>query len=200
MKILIAEDDPVSLKVLQLSLENAGHSVLTATDGETAWASFQSDPVRIVISDWMMPNCDGIQLCKRIRQSGKPDYTYFILLTAIHTGRDNLRTAMDAEVDDFLAKPLDREMILMRLRVAERILDFTTQLRRLKELIPICMYCKRVRDDSDYWQQVESYIHAHTGSNFSHGICPECYTREFGNLSRPHRSSLSQESQSPETL
>ncbi|MEY5016054.1 MAG: hypothetical protein RIS92_2412 [Verrucomicrobiota bacterium] len=200
MKILIAEDDPVSLKVLQLSLENAGHSVLTATDGETAWAAFQNDPVRIVISDWMMPNCDGIQLCKRIRQSGKPDYTYFILLTAIHTGRDNLRTAMDAEVDDFLPKPLDREMILMRLRVAERILDFTTQLRRLKELIPICMYCKRVRDDSDYWQQVESYIHAHTGSNFSHGICPECYTREFGNLSRPHRSTLSQDSQPPETL
>jgi CheY-like chemotaxis protein len=200
MKILIAEDDPVSLKVLQLSLENAGHSVLTATDGETAWAAFQNDPVRIVISDWMMPNCDGIQLCKRIRQSSKPDYTYFILLTAIHTGRDNLRTAMDAEVDDFLPKPLDREMILMRLRVAERILDFTTQLRRLKELIPICMYCKRVRDDSDYWQQVESYIHAHTGSNFSHGICPECYTREFGNLSRPHRSTLSQDSQPPETL
>jgi CheY-like chemotaxis protein len=200
MKILIAEDDPVSLKVLQLSLENAGHSVLTATDGETAWAAFQNDPVRIVISDWMMPNCDGIQLCNRIRQSGKPDYTYFILLTAIHTGRDNLRTAMDAEVDDFLPKPLDREMILMRLRVAERILDFTTQLRRLKELIPICMYCKRVRDDSDYWQQVESYIHAHTGSNFSHGICPECYTREFGNLSRPHRSTLSQESEPPEAL
>jgi CheY-like chemotaxis protein len=200
MKILIAEDDPVSLKVLQLSLENAGLTVLTATDGDTAWASFQSNPVRIVISDWMMPNCDGIELCKRIRDSGKTDYTYFILLTAIHTGRDNLRTAMDAGVDDFLSKPLDREMILMRLRVAERILDFTTQLRRLKELIPICMYCKRVRDDSDYWQQVESYIHAHTGSNFSHGICPECYTREFGNLSRPHRSTLSQDSQPPETL
>ena len=193
MKILIAEDDPVSLKVLQLSLENAGHSVISAVDGDAAWAVFQSDPIRIIISDWMMPGTDGIELCKRIRAAGKPDYTYFILLTAIHTGRENLRIAMDAGVDDFLSKPIDREMVLMRLRVAERILDFTTQLRTLKELIPICMYCKRVRDDSDYWQQVESYIHTHTGSSFSHGICPECYAREFGNRSRPHRSTLSNE-------
>jgi CheY-like chemotaxis protein len=200
MKILIAEDDPVSLKILQLTLENAGHSIIATTDGDAAWAAIQNEAVRIIISDWMMPGTDGIELCKRIRASGKTEYTYFILLTAIHTGRDNLRTAMDAGVDDFLSKPLDREMILMRLRVAERILDFTTQLRRLKELIPICMYCKRVRDDSDYWQQVESYIHAHTGSNFSHGICPECYTREFGNLSRPHRSTLSQEPEPPEAL
>jgi sigma-B regulation protein RsbU (phosphoserine phosphatase) len=198
MKILIAEDDPISLKVLQLTLENAGHSVIAASDGDAAWSSLQTDPVRIIISDWMMPGTDGIELCKRIREAGKPEYTYFILLTAINTGRDNLRIAMDAGVDDFLSKPLDREMILMRLRVAERILDFTTQLRRLKELIPICMYCKRVRDDSDYWQQVESYIHAHTGSNFSHGICPDCYTREFGSRSRPHRSTLSQEPEPPE--
>ena len=76
----------------------------------------------------------------------------------------------------------------MRLRVAERILEFTTQIRQLKELIPICMYCKRVRDDQDYWQQVESYIHAHTGSNFSHGICPECFNKQIGIL--PSRSGV----------
>ena len=64
-------------------------------------------------------------------------------------------------------------------RVAERILEFTTQIRVLKELLPICMYCKRIRDDSDYWQQVESYIHTHTGSNFSHGICPDCFQKEM---------------------
>ena len=70
----------------------------------------------------------------------------------------------------------------MRLRVAHRILEFTTQIRQLKELIPICMYCKRVRDDSDYWQQVESYIHECTGSNFSHGICPECFNKQMGGM------------------
>ena len=95
---------------------------------------------------------------------------------------------MDAGIDDFLAKPLDREAVMMRLRVAERILEFTTQIRQLKELIPICMYCKRVRDDQDYWQQVESYIHTYTGSNFSHGICPDCFNKQIGNL--PSRAGL----------
>ena len=125
----------------------------------------------------MMPNVDGLDLCRQVRARPKTDYTYFILLTAIDTGRENLRKAMDAGVDDFLPKPLDREAIMMRLRVAERIIEFATQIRQLKELIPICMYCKKVRDDANFWQGVESYISEQTGSNFSHGICPECFEK-----------------------
>ena len=189
MKILIAEDDFVSVKVLQLSLEHEGHTVIVAGSGEDAWQLYDADPVRVIISDWMMPGMDGLGLCRRVRSRAKTEYTYFILLTAIHTGRENLRQAMDAGVDDFLSKPLDREVISMRLRVAERILDYARQIRILKDLLPICMYCKRIRDDGDYWQQVENYLHAHIGSNFSHGICPECLVREFGG-SAPSRPAL----------
>ena len=184
MKILIAEDDPVSVKILKFTLEHYGHEVVTATSGSEAWEKFEADPVRVIVSDWMMPGLDGLQLCAKVRARPKTDYTYFILLTAINTGRENLRQAMSAGIDDFLTKPLDREAILMRLRVAERILEFTTQIRVLKELIPICMYCKRVRDDSNYWDQVEHYIHEHTGSNFSHGICPECFDKQIVILNR----------------
>jgi CheY-like chemotaxis protein len=184
MKILIAEDDPVSVKILQFTLQHYGHEVVVSTSGQEAWEKFDADPVRVIVSDWMMPGLDGLQLCQKVRQRPKTDYTYFILLTAINTGRDNLRQAMNAGIDDFLTKPLDREAILMRLNVAERILEFTTQIRALKELIPICMYCKRVRDDSNYWEQVEHYIHEHTGSNFSHGICPQCFDQQVGNYSR----------------
>jgi CheY-like chemotaxis protein len=184
MKILIAEDDPVSVKILQFALEHYGHQVVTSASGTEAWEIFDRDPVRVIVSDWMMPGLDGLELCQKIRQRPKTDYTYFILLTAIGTGRDNLRKAMAAGIDDFLTKPLDREAIMMRLRVAERILEFTTQIRQLKQLIPICMYCKRVRDDTDYWDQVESYIHTHTGSNFSHGICPECFDKQVESLTR----------------
>ena len=180
MKILIAEDDFVSVKVLQLTLEHEGHEVVVAGNGEEAWALYDADPVRVIVSDWMMPGMDGLELCQKVRSRPKTDYTYFILLTAINTGRENLRLAMNAGVDDFLSKPLDREVISMRLRVADRILEYARQIRILKDLLPICMYCKRIRDDGDYWQQVESYIHAHTGSNFSHGICPDCFTQEFG--------------------
>ena len=184
MKILIAEDDPVSVKILKFTLEHHGHEVVVATDGTEAWEKFDAEPVRVIVSDWMMPGLDGLQLCAKVRARAKTDYTYFILLTAINTGRENLREAMGAGIDDFLTKPLDREAILMRLRVAERILEFTTQIRVLKELIPICMYCKRVRDDSNYWDQVENYIHEHTGSNFSHGICPPCFDKQIGALNR----------------
>jgi phosphoserine phosphatase RsbU/P len=84
---------------------------------------------------------------------------------------------MDSGVDDFLTKPLDREGIMMRLRVAERIVDFTRQIKVLKDLIPICMYCKKIRNDENFWQGVESYIAQQTGSNFSHGICPDCFEK-----------------------
>ena len=180
MKILIAEDDFVSARVLQLALEREGHEVVAAKNGEEAWALFDADPVRVIVSDWMMPGIDGLDLCKRVRERPKTDYTYFILLTAINTGRENLRIAMNAGVDDFLSKPLDREVVTMRLRVADRILEYARQIRLLKDLLPMCMYCKRIRDDGDYWEQVESYLHSHMGSNFSHGVCPECFTREVG--------------------
>jgi phosphoserine phosphatase RsbU/P len=188
MKILIAEDDPVSAKILQFTLENAGHQAIVTANGRAAWDQFNNEPVRVIVSDWMMPELDGIELCAKVRARPKTDYTYFILLTAIHTGRENLRKAMDAGVDDFLTKPLDREGIMMRLRVAERIIEFTQQIRQLKELIPICMYCKKVRDDSNYWQAVESYIAHHTGSSFSHGICPECFEKHVRML--PSESDL----------
>ena len=184
MKILIAEDDPVSLKILQFTLEHYGHEVIAAANGRAAWEMFDAEPARVIVSDWMMPEMDGLELCRRVRERPKTDYTYVILLTAIHTGRDNLRKAMDAGVDDFLTKPLDRESIMMRLRVASRILEFTNQIRTLKALIPICMYCKKVRDDGDYWQQVETYIHQCTGSNFSHGICPDCFEHQMGKMPR----------------
>ena len=188
MKILIAEDDPVSSKILQLTLENGGHDVVAVTSGQAAWEAFDTDPTRVVISDWMMPEMDGLELCGKVRGRPKTDYTYFILLTAIHTGRENLRKAMNAGVDDFLTKPLDREGLMMRLRVAERIIEFTYQIRQLKELIPICMYCKKVRDDSNYWQAVESYIARHTGSSFSHGICPECFEQHVRMLPSEKRT------------
>jgi sigma-B regulation protein RsbU (phosphoserine phosphatase) len=184
MKILIAEDDPVTVQILSFTLIHYGHEVVSATNGSEAWEKFDADPVRVIVSDWMMPGIDGLDLCRKVRDRPKTDYTYFILLTAVNTGRENLRHAMDAGIDDFLTKPLDREAILMRLRVAERILEYTTQIRQLKELIPICMYCKRIRDDTNYWDQLETYIHMHTGSNFSHGICPECFASQLDTLTR----------------
>jgi CheY-like chemotaxis protein len=182
MKILIAEDDPIAAKILQRALETFGHEVVATRNGDEAWESFDRDPVRLVVSDWFMPGLDGLALCRKIRDRPKTAYTYFILLTGQETGPDNYDLAANAGVDDFLTKPLDRPTIRLRLRVAERILSFTTEIRTLKDMIPICSYCRKIRNDENYWQMVETYINEQTGSNFTHGICPECHAKLLSEL------------------
>jgi sigma-B regulation protein RsbU (phosphoserine phosphatase) len=176
MKILIVEDDPIAGAVLEASLKALDHQVELTTDGESAWKNFNLTPRRLVISDWMMPGLNGLELCRRIRERGG-DYTYFILLSNLANSAENLDQAMEAGADDFLAKPAKPTELKARLRVAERILNYATQVRQLQEIIPICGYCRKMRDDQNYWSQVEEYIGKQTGSGFSHGVCPDCYER-----------------------
>lgn len=177
MKILAVEDDKMALMMMRQALVRLGHEVIEARDGREAWAKLQREPVRVVVSDWEMPEADGLELCRRIRARRKAEYVYFILVTARDASEENQQNAMDAGVDDFLTKPLDVFELRMRLRTAERILKYTTQVRQLEELLPICSYCKKIRDDQNYWQQMEGYINERTGSEFSHSICPDCYQR-----------------------
>jgi DNA-binding response OmpR family regulator len=177
VKILAVEDDKLALTVLRRALVQLGHEVIEAKDGHEAWALLQREPVRVVVSDWEMPGADGLELCRRIRARLNAEYAYFILLTGHDASEANQQNAMDAGVDDFLTKPLDLLELRMRLRTAERILRYTTQVRQLEELLPICSYCKKIRDDKNYWQQMEGYINERTGSEFSHSVCPDCYQR-----------------------
>lgn len=179
MKILIAEDDFISGKVLRLTLQKLGHEVLLAEDGAQAWQMFDQEPVRIVISDWMMPGLDGLELCRRVRDRPRTPYTYFILLTAARTSGADYSLAIASGIDDFLTKPLDADMLPTRLYVAQRILRYTTEINLLQDLIPICAYCHNVRDGADYWQRVDTYIQARTGTRFSHGACPACYEKQM---------------------
>ena len=182
MKILIAEDDPVAATVLQLTLERMGHEVVVTCSGVEAWEAFDRDPVRVAVSNWMMPGIDGLELCRRVRLRPRTPYTYFILLTALNTSSENYGLAADAGIDDFLSKPVHRSTIQMRLRVAERILWFTREVHQLKQLIPICSYCHKIDAGEDYWQRFDTYIKQQTGSGFSHGVCPQCLETEMAKL------------------
>jgi DNA-binding response OmpR family regulator len=177
LNILAVEDDILARKIICRTLHRLGYDVVEAADGEEAWTLLQTGDVRVVVSDWTMPRLDGLELCRRIRARLGADYVYFVLLTGNSASEDNQRTAAEAGVDDFLTKPLDPQEMWMRLRVAERILRFTTQVRQLEAFLPICSYCKKIRDDKNYWQQIESYINKRTGTDFSHSVCPDCYQR-----------------------
>jgi phosphoserine phosphatase RsbU/P len=177
VKILAVEDDPVARAILHQALLRLGHEVIEAKDGAEALRILEKEPVRLIVSDWMMPELDGLGLCRAVRNRVNADYVYFILLTSREADVDNQREAIEAGVDDFLTKPLDLQEIWMRLRVAERILRYATEVRQLEAFLPICGYCKKVRDDQNYWQQIESYINERTGTDFSHSVCPDCYQR-----------------------
>ena len=131
MRVLIAEDDTTSRLILEEIMTQLGHDVVTAANGQEAWAIFNREHVPLVISDWMMPDLDGIELCRRIRAENRERYTYIILLTALG-GKENYLEAMRAGADDFASKPLDADQLHARLRVAERILGLQRELVQLE--------------------------------------------------------------------
>ena len=174
MKILDAADDAVFRLLLRSTLAQSGHEVTTAENGRRAWELYQSQPVSMLITDWMMPDIDGPSLCRLIRAERRKDYTYIVLVTSL-SGLAHYLEAMDAGADDFLTKPFEGEYLAARVRVAERVLALQSRVERLEGLLPICSYCKRIRGAGDAWSPVEEYIHRHTGDELTHGICPTCY-------------------------
>jgi DNA-binding response OmpR family regulator len=176
MKILAAEDDPVALSVLDGTLRSLGHDVITTSDGESAWTLLHEHSCRVIVCDWTMPKLDGLDLCRRIR-SQPAEYVYFILITGAEASNRNRDHAMNAGVDDFLSKPIVMDDLRVRLHVAQRILQYTTRIQKLESLIPICSYCKNVRDDQSYWTRIENYLAEKTGADCSHSVCPDCYKK-----------------------
>lgn len=128
MNILIADDDAVTRLLLGSALNKLGHHVSEAENGRDALAAWERDHHPLVISDWMMPDLDGLELCQRIRASKRSEFTYIVLLTA-RTGKANYLDAMEAGVDDFISKPFEKDQFVARVRVATRILDLHESLR-----------------------------------------------------------------------
>lgn len=175
MNILIAEDDLISRKLLTNILSELGHEVTVAKDGEEAWRLYQMRPTRIVISDWLMPKVDGLGLLQRIREHPKSEYTYVIMLTANVGQRENYFKAMRNGVDDFLAKPLDRIELSIRLEVAQRILKATSRIQSLENMLTICAYTKNVNLPEEGWQTIEEFMRRHLGITLTHGVDPHYY-------------------------
>jgi len=189
MKILIAEDDPVSCRLLEATLEKFGYEVVVAADGAEAWTALQrEDSPPLAILDWMMPELAGVEICRRVREVPTSTPPYLILLTA-RTERGDVVAGLDAGANDYLKKPFDRCELRARLQVGAQVLelqknlaeriseleDALAQVKQLQGLLPICSYCKNIRDDQNFWQRIDSYLMEHADVIFSHGICPDCY-------------------------
>ena len=200
MKILIAEDDQISRGVLEAALVKRGYDVVVTSNGQEAWEVLQrEDAPQMAILDWMMPIMDGLEVCRKVRAREGGPFVYIIILTA--KGRkEDITTGLGAGGDDYVTKPFNAKELHARVQVGVRIInlqnslvehvgklqDALSRVKQLQGMLPICAYCKKIRNDRNYWKQVENYITEHSEVQFSHGICPKCYEKliepEFGKL------------------
>ncbi len=191
MRILIAEDEKVSRLRLEKILSEWGFEVEAFADGQSAWDRLcKEDPPRLCIIDWLMPAMEGPELCRRVRERF-PEESFYLIILSARQGVDNLIEGLSAGADDYVTKPFGGRELRSRIGVGARIIGLERILankvhqlegaledvKQLRGLLPICSYCSKIRNDEDYWEQVESYITRRSNVEFSHSICPECYEK-----------------------
>jgi phosphoserine phosphatase RsbU/P len=189
MKILLAEDDDVSARLMTMRLTQWGYEVICVSDGIQACEALREKTApQLALIDWMMPEMDGVEVCRQVRASLVDSPLYLILLTARGAQEDIVR-GMEGGADDYIVKPFHPQELKVRLGAGTRMIQLQNTLKErvtelqealskvklLQGLLPICSYCKRVRDDQDYWHKLEIFVSNHSGAEFSHGICPPCY-------------------------
>jgi DNA-binding response OmpR family regulator len=189
MRVLVAEDDGASRRMLEGALVKWGYDVDVAPDGDQAWRILRSaDRPPLAVLNWMMPGMSGLEICRNARADPAVRSTHIILLTA-RESTDEIVEGLDAGADDYMVKPFDAAELRARVRVGARVVGLQAQLNRrigeledalshvtlLQGLLPICSYCKKIRDDQDYWHEVETYVSRRSAAEFSHSICPDCY-------------------------
>lgn len=210
LRVLVAEDEPVSAKRLELILRGLGYDVTLTGDGAQAWAAFQSGRYAMVITDWVMPEVDGLELVRRVRaaQDGPDSYTWVIMLTGREGG---MVESLEAGADDFVPKPFAPGELQARIKVGLRVLGIKAELaqrvaaleaalthvQRLEGLLPICSYCKNIRDKESAWHSVEDYVAQRSEASFSHSICPSCYKQHMAPLMAEHKKRSSSPPSSP---
>ncbi|HHI02498.1 MAG: response regulator [Candidatus Zixiibacteriota bacterium] len=192
MRILIAEDDIVSRKVLTRFLEKWGHEVIAVKNGNEAIEVLKGDDApNFAILDWMMPEKDGTDVCQWVRQQENGTFVYIILLTA-RTEKDDIITGLSSGADDYVTKPFNVAELKQRVMAGERIImlesrlqtkideleDAFQNIKQLHGILPICAWCKKIKDGDEYWHSVEEYITSHSKADFTHGICPECLEKQ----------------------
>jgi sigma-B regulation protein RsbU (phosphoserine phosphatase) len=189
MIVLVADDLDVNRKLLRTLLAADGYDVIEASDGKEAFQILQGATGPVVgLIDWEMPEMEGIEVCRQTRALQDTPPIYLILLT-VRDSKQDIVTGLHAGANDYITKPFDKTELLARVGIGKQMVQLqqalTERVAELREalvsvkqlggLLPICSYCKKIRDDQNYWTQVEAYVGKHSDAKFSHSICPQCY-------------------------
>lgn len=186
LKIFITDDDETNLKLVKTVLNQAGFENLKLySNGKSMMDDVQHNCPDLILLDIMMPGYSGYQILDWIKSDPILENIPIIMITAaaLDETLEPLKMSFELGAMDFISKPFSNLELVLRvssaLRLEKQRQDLETaamKIQRLEKLLPICSYCKKVRNDKNYWQEVEVYISEHTDTLFSHSICPECYT------------------------
>jgi len=193
-KILIVDDNPANIETLNETLENE-FDIYFATNGNDALQKVQLLEPDLILLDIMMPGMDGFEVCRKLKENEQFRDIPVIFITALDQPEDESKGLVLGAVD-YVTKPFNPDLVRLRVRnhlklknqrdtLELRTLELEKVLSEIKVLqgiIPICAYCKNIRDDQGYWNQVEKYVSDHSEAKFSHGICPACFENEMKNM------------------
>jgi DNA-binding response OmpR family regulator len=177
--ILIVDDNISNLQVLGALLSRKGYEIAVATDAEKALEFLENDYPDLILLDIMMPGIDGYELCIKIKAIEELNEIPILFLTAL-TDPDDIVKGFEAGAVDYISKPFNNAELLARIKTHIGLKKAKDELRVLRGTLPICVRCRKIKDEDGYWKIVEEYIESHTELLFSHGLCDCCSSELYG--------------------
>lgn len=175
-EILVVDDNPENIRVLSALLENHGYDVSACVSGERALAAVHHRKPDLVLLDVNMPGLNGFQVCERMRADSELRRIPVIFLTA-RTRSEDVINGLAVGAVDYVSKPFQPEELLARVATHIELSRSRLEIHELRDLLPVCAWCHRVREDDGYWESMERYVASHGGPKTTHGICPDCLER-----------------------
>ncbi len=194
--VLIVDDDPDVLFATSRIIKSGGYTVLNASTGEECMGMVRKHRPDLILLDVLLPDTEGLILCRTIKADSNLNRPFIVLLSGIKTESDDQADGLESGADGYIARPISNRELLARVNAMVRIMaaererddlilelqNTLAQVKKLSGLLPICSFCKKIRDDRGYWNRVDEYIRDHSDARLSHSICPDCAEEHYPDL------------------
>jgi len=196
-RVLVVDDEPSNIKIIKETIKEYCRVSAAVTGAAALDIAASDDPPDLILLDIVMPDMDGYEVCRRLKAHPQAQTIPIIFLTAKSSSADET-SAFDLGAVDYITKPFNPMVVNARVKMHLELKQYRDQLveknrqlqkalddiKQLSTIVPICAQCKKIRNDSGYWEQVEQFIATHLDARFTHGYCPECYQKQISNLQK----------------
>ncbi len=196
ISILVVDDEPITLFATARLLRSAGYPVFEADSGAGCLSLAREKKPDLILLDVQLPDILGYEVCRQIKTDAELRQSYVVLLSGVMTSSDNQSEGLEIGADGYLTRPIANRELLARVQAMVRIIkaererdllikkleEALATIKTLSGMLPICAGCKKIRDDQGYWEEVELYVKKHSTAEFTHGICPACCKKLYGDI------------------